>query len=340
MGLLAEFELREIQPQPWYGTLANHAVAILAAVAAAMVGEPLYGALDRLIPGQEPLVFFISTMAMAIVFEVVNVLLVIPTLAMKGGLTLAEARHTPDASIRATALAEAILAWNLAAAYLMVGWWAPIAVVALVIVVWQHHAQGEALRRDPMTGLLNSAGLRPFLDVAVNSAATGRRPSALLIIDLNRFKAINDTYLEKAGDEVIVVTSRRILMTVRAMDSVSRLHGAGDEFGVLLEGVPDVATAKVVANRIHAAICEPIRLRSAPATVSVGASIGVVLIELGTTMTPDAIVDLGDVRMQAAKRTGRDIDAETLDDAASQAGRIAAEPRRKDDDQTDEPERS
>jgi diguanylate cyclase (GGDEF)-like protein len=138
----------------------------------------------------------------------------------------------------------------------------------------------------------------------------------------------NATELEMSGLAYITVTSRRILMTVRAMDSASRLHGAGDEFAVLLDGVPDKGVATLVAGRVKAAISEPIRLRTAPATVSVGASIGVVLIEPGTTMTTDEILDLADVRMQEAKRLGTGIDTDTLDDARAQADRIAAGSRR------------
>jgi diguanylate cyclase (GGDEF)-like protein len=328
MGLVAEFEVREIRTLPWYGTLANHAVSMLAAIGAALVGGPAHNLLDRVLPGQEGLAFFGAAIVTALVFDFLNILLVLPTLAIRGDQSLREAARSPDVALRATAVAEGILAWNMAAGYVLVGWWAPIACVALVLIVWQAYDRGEALRRDAMTGLLNDAGLLPRLDAAIEAARAGRRPSAFLLLDLDRFKHVNDTYLHEAGDEVLTMTARRLLIAVRALDSVARMNRAGDEFGILLDGVPDRETASRLARRVQDRIREPIRLRSVAATVDVDASFGVVMIEQGTTLTSAAVFELADVRMLQGKALGSGVVSEGEVDAESLERRKAAGPRR------------
>jgi diguanylate cyclase (GGDEF)-like protein len=328
MGLVAEFEVREIRTLPWYGTLANHAVSMLAAIGAALVGGPVHGLLDRILPGQEALTFFCAAVVTALVFDFLNILLVLPTLALRGDQSLREAARSPDVALRATAVAEGILAWNMAAGYILVGWWAPIACVALVLIVWQAYDRGEALRRDAKTGLLNDAGLLPRLDAAIEAARAGRRPSAFLLLDLDRFKVVNDTYGHEAGDEVLTMTARRLLIAVRALDSVARMNRAGDEFGILLDGVPDRETASRLALRVQERIREPIRLRSMAATVDVDASFGVVMIDRGTTLTSAAVFELADVRMLQGKALGSGVVSEGEDDAESLERRKAAGPRR------------
>lgn len=311
MGWVSELEIREIRTQPWYGTLANHAVSAISAVAAALVFEPARHAVSELLAGQEALAFFVGAMASGLAFNVINVLLVIPTLALRNGLSISEAARTQDAAFRATALGEGILAWNLAAGYELLGWWAPVACVVLVLIVWQAHDRSEALRHDDLTGLLNDAGFRPRVEAAVRSAAAGSRSAALLVMDLDDFFQVNDTYGMEAGDEVLITTARRLLASVRATDSVSRRNRAGDEFGVLMDGVPDVETATRMAARIRERIREPIRLRSAEGVARVGLSIGVAMIERGASRSADEVIKLAEEREATAKELRIGIATET-----------------------------
>ena len=148
MGLVSEFEIRELRTLPWYGTLANHAVSIIAAVSAALLGGIAGTLLSFVLPNQEAPVFFVVAMITAFTFATINVLLVVPTLAFKGDVSLAEAARSYDASFRATSLAEGILAWLMATTYVSLGWWAPVACIALVLIVWQAHDRSEAMRHD------------------------------------------------------------------------------------------------------------------------------------------------------------------------------------------------
>lgn len=305
MGLVSEFELRELRIQPVYGILANHAVAILAAIGAGLVGGPARTLLESILPNDGAAAFFGAAMVTALVFDTINIVLVIPTLALRGGVTLREASRTPDAQFRATAVAEAILAWIMAAAYLALGWWAPIACAALGLIIWRAHDEGEALKRDNKTGLLNDAGFKPRLAAAIAAAQAGRRESALLVLDLDKFWGVNERFGLEGGDEVLIVIARRLLMAVRATDSVARLNRAGDEFAVLLEGMPNIAGAIARAQILRARILEEIPLRTMPGGVArVGASIGVLQIERGTTLTVKGAIAEAGRREARAKPPG------------------------------------
>jgi diguanylate cyclase (GGDEF)-like protein len=329
MGLLSEFELRELRTQPWYGTLANHAVSMIAAVSAAVIGGPLLVELGRWLPGQAELAVFIAAMLMTLVYATTNIVLVVPTLALKGGLTLREAARTNDASYRSTVVAEGILAWLMAFTYESVGAWGPLACLALALIIWREHDQAAALLHDPMTGLLNNLGFTPMFEMAVAAARTKRRGAALLVLDLNNFKQINETYLHEGGDEVIRVVGRRLLAAVRATDAVARLNRAGDEFAIVFDSVETEAIAQRLAERILARIREPIFLRGHGESVVVSAAIGGVLIERGTTDTPHQIFTLADSRQKRAKDSGSGPTFQGEEDAEALSRRRARKPRRR-----------
>ena len=329
LGLVSEFELREIRTQPWYGTLAIHAVSILSAVAAATVGDWVRLTVELVVPGQPALTFFVVALATALVFSVVNIGLVIPTLALKSNISIPEASRSYDATFRATSLGESILAWLMAVTYSTVGWWAPIACVALVLIIWQAFDGLEALRRDEKTGLLNHIGFAPRLDAAIEAARLGRHGAALVLLDLDKFKEVNDAYLEEAGDEVIRVTGRRLLAAVRGTDTVSRTNRAGDEFMVLFENVDDEAVAVHLAARLQTAIRQPVHLKRYGKDVSVDVSIGVVVLGLGDHQSHDDLIRLVNSRMKRAKELGSAIVSSGVEDARALERRIAVGPRRR-----------
>jgi diguanylate cyclase (GGDEF)-like protein len=157
-------------------------------------------------------------------------------------------------------------------------------------------------RTDALTGLLN----RSAFTVAVAAAAAGDAPVALLYVDLDGFKAINDRLGHRAGDQVLVETAARLHEATRPDGICARL--GGDEFAVLLQG--DSATAAPVAERVAAALALPVRVGDRPAAIS--ASVGLATGAPGTPV--DELLHEADVAMYATKarrRTGR-----ARDDAA------------------------
>jgi diguanylate cyclase (GGDEF)-like protein/PAS domain S-box-containing protein len=153
---------------------------------------------------------------------------------------------------------------------------------------------------DYLTGLPNRLLLYDRLDLALNRYARYGTPVALMFCDLDGFKPVNDRYGHQVGDGVLTEVADRIHSAVRDTDTAARL--GGDEFGVLVEGVDDLEMLVVVAERMIAAIAEPIRVNGS--TVQVGVSIGIAIASADFHET-DALVAAADAAMYRAKAEGR-----------------------------------
>lgn len=174
---------------------------------------------------------------------------------------------------------------------------------------------------DPLTGLPNRS---LFLDLVKYGFARARRArtrAAVLFIDLDGFKLVNDTSGHAAGDQLLRHVSAQLRSAVREEDTVARL--SGDEFAVLLPAVRDSADAMVVADKLLAALAVPCQL-GRQAIVPHG-SIGVSLFP-DHGETPDDVLAAADAAMYAAKQAGRNraVVAATNNDAASAVHRAAA----------------
>jgi diguanylate cyclase (GGDEF)-like protein len=132
------------------------------------------------------------------------------------------------------------------------------------------------------------------------SARTGR-PCAVLFLDLDGFKGINDTHGHEEGDELLRQFGARVQDAVRKTDTVARL--AGDEFVVVLELLADAADAAGKARGLIAILQLPYRLTGV--TVTVSASIGVALHQPGDARDLTALLARADAAMYAAKRGGK-----------------------------------
>ena len=129
----------------------------------------------------------------------------------------------------------------------------------------------QLVRHDPLTGLPNRRLLQERLDHAIALSQRGNTGIALLFVDLNDFKDINDSLGHDAGDTVLVTIARRLLEKVRVTDTVARL--GGDEFIVLLVGTPHQEAVSAIASSLMDSIREDIPLKGK--TLNVGASIGI-----------------------------------------------------------------
>jgi diguanylate cyclase (GGDEF)-like protein len=127
--------------------------------------------------------------------------------------------------------------------------------------------------RDPLTGLLNRRSLTEHLERAIHRAARHGERIALLFLDMDRFKSVNDTLGHQAGDELLRQVAERISGAVRESDMVARL--GGDEFVVLMEGLPSYTAAAEVAKKIVRANALPFSIESQNIKTSV--SIGISL---------------------------------------------------------------
>lgn len=153
---------------------------------------------------------------------------------------------------------------------------------------------------DALTGLINRREFDNRLHAAVLSAQRGEGAYALLYIDLDQFKVVNDTCGHQAGDRLLRDVTSLLQARVRASDTIARL--GGDEFGVLLEGCTPEQSARI-ADGVRQAI-KDYRFAWGATTLSVGASVGVVQIGVDTESVA-AIMSAADIACYAAKDEGR-----------------------------------
>jgi diguanylate cyclase (GGDEF)-like protein/PAS domain S-box-containing protein len=153
---------------------------------------------------------------------------------------------------------------------------------------------------DPLTGLANRALLMDHLGVALERARRRSFAPAVLFLDLDRFKVVNDSLGHRAGDELLTGVADRLVALLRGGDVVARL--GGDEFVILLEEVRDAEDAAEVAHRILRAVRDPFPLDGEE--VFVTASIGIAVAD--PSSTPDDLLRDADAAMYRAKALGRD----------------------------------
>ncbi|GIX21279.1 MAG: hypothetical protein KatS3mg121_0062 [Gammaproteobacteria bacterium] len=155
--------------------------------------------------------------------------------------------------------------------------------------------------RDPLTLLANREQFETDLRKALANAKRHGYMIALLFIDLDRFKPVNDRYGHQAGDEVLQAVAERLKRNLREGDYVGRL--GGDEFAVLLNVVRDLPSAGMVAAKLIDVLAAPYTLSNGE-TVSIGASIGVACFpDHGDD--PAALMHRADMAMYRAKHSGR-----------------------------------
>ena len=154
---------------------------------------------------------------------------------------------------------------------------------------------------DGLTGLANRVLFRDrVIQATERSRGRDGRPFAVLFIDLDDFKVLNDTLGHARGDDVLVAVARRVAGSLRPSDTAARL--GGDEFAVLLDDIADESTALSIAVRLADTLREPIEL--AESSPSIAASIGVALSGVDGAGADDVLRN-ADVAMYAAKASSR-----------------------------------
>jgi diguanylate cyclase (GGDEF)-like protein/PAS domain S-box-containing protein len=180
----------------------------------------------------------------------------------------------------------------------------PVRMMGAAQDVTSQREAAEALSQlalhDPLTALPNRSLFMDRLAQALHRLDRRDRVLAVLFVDLDRFKAINDRYGHAAGDETLLAVGERLREVLRPHDTVARL--GGDEFVVLCEDLEDDRAAMRVAERVLAALERPILCGDH--TVVSSASIGIALTRRSDT-TPDALLRDADMAMYRAKETGR-----------------------------------
>ena len=167
---------------------------------------------------------------------------------------------------------------------------------------WTEQALSREAKHDPLTGLPNRALFRERLGKTISAATRSAQPAAVLYIDLDDFKSINDTLGHSAGDQVLVTVADALRAAVRAGDTAARL--GGDEFAVLLRHPVQQGVAEAVAERILTQLSQPLVV--AEHEVAVTPSIGIALTTADAgALDGDELLRQADVAMYQAKTAGK-----------------------------------
>lgn len=237
-------------------------------------------------------------------------------LAISHFTAMAAARFAPNAlcTVTAASISPMWLAVIIAAGVMLV---LAIAVFSSVFeghLVSSTRRLNEALRRaneellrvathDVLTGLPNRSLLGQRIDEAIRDARTDqtRKGFALVFVDLDRFKSINDTLGHHVGDQLLCQVSQRMAECLRRSDTLARL--AGDEFVILLRDVPQAEQALDVVSRVRSALAGSIHVQGRP--IRVTATFGISLYPLHGGSADELMVS-ADAAMYRGKQQGRD----------------------------------
>ena len=174
---------------------------------------------------------------------------------------------------------------------------------AVTTDITEHKLAQERIQRvahhDSLTGLPNRMLFNDRLGQAISLARRDSRQFALFYLDLDKFKAVNDTAGHTAGDELLQAVAARIRREVRESDTVARV--GGDEFTVILPGITRREEAETVARKIIAALVAPFQLDSQTQSVDIGTSIGIALYP-SDAQDADALIKAADAAMYGAKQ--------------------------------------
>jgi diguanylate cyclase (GGDEF)-like protein len=177
-----------------------------------------------------------------------------------------------------------------------------LAELALRLDLLDHDASHDAL-----TGLLNRRSYELLLSQAVSRARRYGWPFALVLLDLDNFKVVNDQFGHAAGDDALRAVGAELRSSLRSGDVAARV--GGDEFALLVVGVDNVAALSPLLERLKSALD-----RAVPET-NVGFSVGVACFPSDTD-DPSALTGLADARLYSAKRPTQDLSAGPAADSA------------------------
>jgi diguanylate cyclase (GGDEF)-like protein/PAS domain S-box-containing protein len=170
-------------------------------------------------------------------------------------------------------------------------------------VTEQKRAEAHAIamaERDPLTGLLNRRGIEHRLGDALAALRDGSG-LALMVIDLDGFKQVNDSMGHDAGDRVLVAVAQQLEAVVRRTDLVARI--GGDEFVVVLCALESADTARFIASKIVSTVALPIEFDEGQ-SARIGASVGIAYTDAPSD-APDRLMRRADEAMYEAKRAGK-----------------------------------
>ena len=298
VAFLSTLERRELEQQPWYGVLANHAVLVISAVvgglAAARVGV-MFGA-----SGGHGVTLLAAAVVGTVLLAMISTAMAAVTVSLRDELGIRELASVALGQLGRMNALEVGIAWVLVMAWVEVGWWTPAVIGILVLVLWDNHPMPSP---DALTGLPTSEGFSRRFEAGLGRLRRGVTTGAtVLLVDLDYFKTVNDRYGHEVGNEVLRQVGARLRIQARRPSDIAGRMG-GDEFALFLPGLEDPTVAVRRGEEVAAAIGEPMSTTVGP--VVIGASVGVVVVAAwGGVPATGTVLRHADTAMYLAKRDG------------------------------------
>ena len=162
---------------------------------------------------------------------------------------------------------------------------------------------GVETRYDHLTGLLDRTSFLEKLKFTLSKTLQAHHLTAIIFVDLDDFKVINDQYGHSAGDEVISIIGRRITASIRAQDLACRW--GGDEFVLVLQAITSKGLVSQLVNRLLTVISQPLQLKSQePLQLMLSASAGIAILDDVNLNSMD-LIERADKAMYLAKKAGK-----------------------------------
>ena len=298
VAFLSSLERRELEQQPWYGVLANHAVFVIGAVAGGLVSAVVAQAAQG--TGSPGLGRALAAVAGTLVLSAIPTAMAAVTVILRDELSVSDYLGILRGHFGRVIVLEVAIAWSLVVAYLEIAWWAPAVVGAMILMVWDNHPMPSP---DGLTGLPALDAFTRRFDAGLGRLRRGLVPGATVLgIDLNSFKAVNTRYGHNVGNEVLAQVGIRLQAQARRPSDLAGRVG-GDEFALFLPGMAEPESAMRRAEELAAAISQPIS--TSVGAITIGVSVGVVVLPAwGGVPAMGTILRHADAATYLAKRAG------------------------------------
>lgn len=173
----------------------------------------------------------------------------------------------------------------------------------MVVAAGAHQSQDSLLSilcKDELTGLCNRRYFTAKIDRHIKECATTNRTFALFFVDIDGFKAVNDTLGHSTGDKILKLVAKNLRLCIRHGDELARIHG--DEFLVMFDAITSINDVITLANKI---LKSTKRLMHEGRRVNISASVGIALFPSPGLNTLEDMIDMADHAMYQSKKRGK-----------------------------------